>query len=76
MIGERRYNPLAQGSPVGYKVAPLAAEMKISSSAPPVRTVRENLCISENVAGLTSGTLDRDDDAIVEYSEHTILPLL
>jgi len=50
--------------------------MKISSFALPVPTARGNSRISENVAGLTSGTLDRDDDAIVEYSGHTVLPLL
>ena len=50
--------------------------MKISSSALPVRTVREDLYISENVAGFTIGTLDRDKDAIVEDSGHPIVPLL
>jgi hypothetical protein len=50
--------------------------MKISSSALPVPTVRENLCISENVAALTSGAFNRDDDARIQYSENTILPLL
>jgi len=51
-------------------------QMKISSSALPLPTVRENLCISENVAALTSGALDRDDDASIQQSDHTILQLL